>query len=75
MKVLGGGCANCKKLEKQTQDALQNLGLNVKIEKVTDMQEIMAHGVMSTPALVVDNEVKLSGRVPSVKEIEALIKG
>lgn len=70
IKVLGSGCAKCKKLETNTKKAVEELGLNVDVEKVTDMKEIIAYGVMKTPALVVDEKVKIMGRVPTVEDIK-----
>lgn len=74
IKVLGSGCANCKRLEKNTLKAVKTLGLDATVEKVEDMEKIMAYGVMSTPALVVDEEIKVMGRVPSPHEIQNLLK-
>ncbi|MDN5352461.1 MAG: hypothetical protein PWQ12_1381 [Clostridiales bacterium] len=73
VKILGSGCANCKKLEANAKEAIQSLGLDASVEKVEDFKEIMAYGVMATPALVVDEVVKSSGRVLSAKEIEKLL--
>jgi len=70
IKVLGSGCANCKKLEENTKKAVEELGIEATIEKVTDFKQIMAYGVMKTPALVVDEKVKIMGRVPSSEEIK-----
>ena len=70
IKVLGSGCANCKKLEENTRKAVEELGIEATIEKVTDFKKIMAYGVMKTPALVVDEKVKIMGRVPSADEIK-----
>ena len=70
IKVLGSGCANCKKLEENTKKAVEELGIDVAIEKVSDFKDIMAYGVMKTPALVVDEKVKIMGRVPSPAEIK-----
>jgi small redox-active disulfide protein 2 len=70
IKVLGTGCANCKKLEENTRKAVSELGIDATIEKVSDFKEIMAYGVMKTPALVVDGKVKIMGRVPSAEEIK-----
>lgn len=70
IKVLGSGCANCKKLEANTKEAIQALGLDAVVEKVQDIQDILAYGVMSTPALVVDEQVKVMGRVPSAEDIK-----
>ena len=70
IKVLGSGCANCKKLEENTRKAVEALGLDATIEKVTDFKDIMSYGVMKTPALVVDEKVKIMGRVPTAEEIK-----
>lgn len=69
IKILGSGCPSCKKLEANTKKAVADLGIDALVEKVEDIEKIMAYGVMSTPALVVDEEVKIMGRVPSPKEI------
>lgn len=74
IKVLGTGCANCKKLESNTRQAVEELGLDAVIEKVTDIKDIMKYGVMKTPALVVDEKVKIMGRVPSAEEIKKYLK-
>jgi small redox-active disulfide protein 2 len=73
IKVLGTGCAKCNQLEETTKQAVDKAGLTANIEKVTDMAQIMGYGVMSTPALVVNGEVRLAGRVPSVDELAALL--
>jgi small redox-active disulfide protein 2 len=70
IKVLGSGCASCKKLEENTRKAVEELGIEATIEKVEDFKKIMAYGVMKTPALVVDEKVKIMGRVPSAEEIK-----
>jgi len=74
IKVLGPGCANCNKLEDATRKAVEKAGLDATIEKVSDLQEIMGYGVMSTPALVVNGELRLAGRVPSVDDLVALLQ-
>ncbi len=74
IKILGTGCANCKKLEQNTRDAVKALGLSAKVEKVQDFKDIAKYGVMKTPALVIDEEVKVLGKVPTVDEIKALLK-
>lgn len=71
IKVLGSGCANCKALESNAIEALEHLGLTPTVEKVTDYGAIAAYGVMSTPALVIDDVVVVAGRVPSVAELQA----
>ena len=73
IKVLGTGCAKCKNLEKATVQAVEELGLDAKVEKVEDIQKIMEYGVMTTPAVVVDNKVVVKGRVPSVDELKSLL--
>jgi len=74
IEVLGTGCAKCKTLEKVALEAVAKLGVFAQVEKVEDITKIMGYGVMSTPALVVDGVVKLSGRVPSHEELVALLK-
>jgi len=73
IKVLGSGCANCQKLEDLAKRAVDQLGVDAEIIKVTDMAQIMSYGVMSTPALVIDEEVKLAGRVPTYDQVVGLI--
>jgi small redox-active disulfide protein 2 len=73
IEVLGSGCANCKRLEKLAQEAVAGLGVEAEVEKVTDMKEIMAKGVMATPGLVVNGQVVSKGRVPSASEVKSLI--
>ncbi len=73
IKVLGPGCANCKNLERVTREAVDGLGLDATIEKVEDYPTIVGYGVMSTPALVVDERVVVSGRVPSVAQVRELL--
>jgi small redox-active disulfide protein 2 len=75
IEVLGAGCANCQALEKRTAEAVTLLGLQAEIVKVTDYGEIASYGVMSTPALVVDEKVVVAGRVPKVAELQSLIVG
>lgn len=73
IKILGGGCKNCNTLEKNTKEALQKLGLDIEIEKVTDFAQITALGVMRTPALMADGKILVSGRVAKPKEIMKLL--
>jgi small redox-active disulfide protein 2 len=73
IKVLGPGCPKCSRLEEQTRMAARQLGLDCKIEKITDIQEIISYGIMMTPALVVDGAVKVYGRVPDIEDIKKLI--
>jgi small redox-active disulfide protein 2 len=72
--VYGPGCANCKRLAQQTKEALANLGLEAEVTKVEDIIAISEAGVMRTPALGVDGELVLQGRVPGVTELEYIIK-
>jgi small redox-active disulfide protein 2 len=73
IKVLGTGCAKCKSLEKLTNEAIAELGISATVEKVEDILKIMQFGVMSTPALVIDKKVVLSGRLPSAAELKEII--
>jgi small redox-active disulfide protein 2 len=74
VQILGTGCPNCKRLLENTVTAAGALGISPDIEKVEDIREIVKFGVMSTPALVVDGQVKLAGRVPSADEIKSLLQ-
>ena len=74
IKVLGTGCANCKNLERVTREAVDALGLDATIEKVEDYPTIMGYGVMSTPALVIDEKVVVSGRVPRPAQVRELLE-
>jgi small redox-active disulfide protein 2 len=71
--VLGSGCKNCNALEGATRQALSELGFDDDIVKITDFGEIASYGVMSTPALAIDGDVKTTGRVPTVDELKAII--
>jgi small redox-active disulfide protein 2 len=73
IEVLGSGCRNCNALESATKQALKQLDIDEAITKVTDYGQIASYGVMSTPALAIDGEVKTTGRVPSVDELADLI--
>ena len=72
--ILGTGCAKCTKLYEATEQAAQALGLQYELEKITDLKRIMSFGVMTTPALVVDGKVKVSGKVPAVDEIKIMLQ-
>jgi len=74
VKILGSGCMNCQKLEALAVKASDELGLGAEIVKVTEYPDIMAYGVMSTPALVVDEDLKLAGRVPTYDEVVTILK-
>jgi small redox-active disulfide protein 2 len=73
VKILGTGCANCQTLERLTNEALTSLGIVAAVDHVTDEQEILSYGVMSTPALVIDDDVVLVGRVPGPDRVRAVI--
>jgi len=73
LQILGTGCPNCRKLMEATEVAATRLGMPYRIEKVTGIREILAFGVMSTPALAVDGTVKFSGRIPATEEIERIL--
>ena len=73
LKVLGPGCAKCDELMEKAENAVKELGLSCQVEKITDIVKITNFGVLMTPALVIDGEVVLSGRVPSVDDIKKLL--
>ena len=75
IKILGSGCAKCNRLEQLTKETVAELGLTATFEHVTEMQDIMAYQVMSTPALVIDEVVKSTGRIPSREEIAGWLQG
>lgn len=72
--VIGPGCAKCRTLAQFTEQAVQELGVAAEITKVTDLKQIMALGVMMTPALAINGTVKVVGKVPSVAEIKSLLQ-
>ena len=73
IKVLGPGCHNCQTLERVTREALADLHVDAEVEKVTDYPTIAGYGVMSTPALVVDEQLVLAGRVPTAAQVRELL--
>lgn len=73
IEILGTGCPKCKKLTENAEAAAKAAGVDYEIEKVTEINDIMKYGVMMTPALVVDGEVKVVGKVPTTAEIEAML--
>ena len=75
IKILGSGCAKCNRLEQLTREAVGELGIAASFEHVRDMDAIMAYPIMTTPALVIDEVVKSSGRVPSKDEIAGWLRG
>ena len=74
IQILGTGCPKCKKLAENAEAAAKNLGIEFEIEKVTDINEIMAFGIMMTPALAVDGDVKVIGEVPDADAIKDLLE-
>ena len=74
LQILGTGCAKCNALAQATEKAAQTLGLQYELEKVTDLKQIMSFGVMTTPALVVNNAVKVAGKVPSLDELKTMLQ-
>jgi small redox-active disulfide protein 2 len=75
IQILGTGCPKCGKLAENAEAAVRELGIPYELEKVTELNDILAFGVMITPALAVDGEVKLAGKVPSVAELKQIIEG
>ncbi|HPD17665.1 MAG TPA: thioredoxin family protein [Planctomycetota bacterium] len=73
LQILGTGCPKCKKLAENAEAAAKALGLDYQLEKVSDITKIMAFGVMITPALVVDGQVKVAGKVPSPEDIKKML--
>jgi small redox-active disulfide protein 2 len=73
LQILGMGCAKCTNLAAAAEQAAKTLGIEYQMEKVSDLNQIMAFGVMMTPALVVDGKVKVAGRVPSVEDIKKML--
>ncbi len=74
IKILGTGCSKCNSLEKITRKAVTEAGIEANIEKVENILDIMNYGIMKTPGLVINGEVKISGRLPSEKELLELLK-
>lgn len=74
IKILGSGCSNCIRLEKNVLIALEGLKREAKVEKVTEYVDIVSYGVMSTPALVIDEKLIFAGRVPTPEELKKYIK-
>jgi small redox-active disulfide protein 2 len=73
IEIVGTGCAKCKSLEASAREAVEHLGIEAEVIKVDQMDDIVARGVMVTPALAIDGEVKSSGRVLSAAEVEKLL--
>lgn len=73
VKVLGPGCSKCQELMKLTEQAVKELRIECTVEKVTDIQQIMSYDVLMTPALVVDGQVKATGKVPSLDDLKGML--
>ena len=73
IKILGPGCARCNQLESSTKSALKELNLEVEIEKVSDVEEILKYPIMGTPALIINEKIKVAGRVPNKEQIKKWI--
>lgn len=73
IQVVGPGCAKCQKLYEHAKKAAEQLGIDFDIEKVTELDAILALGVVTTPALIVDGQIKVAGRVPSADQIKAVL--
>ncbi|MFH1654467.1 MAG: thioredoxin family protein [Pseudomonadota bacterium] len=73
IQILGGGCANCEALYKNAKTAAEELGIEFEMEKITELADITDFGVMVTPALAVDGDVKFSGKVATVEEIKKVL--
>jgi small redox-active disulfide protein 2 len=74
IQILGTGCPKCKKLAESTEAAAKELGIEYQIEKVTKINDIMAFGVMVTPALVIDGKLIVAGKVPSIEQLKEILK-
>lgn len=74
IKVMGPGCPKCAEAEQIVKEAVVKAGIEAMVEKVTDFQEMARHGVLSTPAVVIDGQIKCVGKVPSVSEVESWLK-
>ena len=74
IQILGTGCPKCNQLYQNAQQAVDESGIEAAVEKVTDLKDIMAFGVMVTPALAIDGQVKASGKVPSAEDIKRMIE-
>jgi small redox-active disulfide protein 2 len=74
IQILGTGCAKCERLTRHAHEAANTLGIDYDLTKVTDIAEILSFGVMSTPALVVDGVVKVSGKVPTAEAIARMLR-
>ena len=73
IKVLGGGCKSCEALLKSVKEAVANKGIHAEIEYITDMEKIIGYGVMSMPALMIDDKIVSAGKVLKAKDVEKLL--
>ena len=73
LQILGTGCSKCKRLTEQVEQAAKELGIEHQIERVTDIEQIISFGGMTTPALAVEGQIKVAGNIPSVDELKRLI--
>lgn len=73
IRILGTGCTRCNTLERLTRQAVEEMNLDARVEKVGDIQEILSYSVMRTPALVIDEKVVISGEVPTITELKSLL--
>ncbi len=74
IQILGTGCPKCKQLAEITEKTAKEIGIEFQLEKITDLEQIMAFGVMMTPALAIDNEVKTMGKIPSTDELKKILQ-
>lgn len=74
IQILGTGCPKCKKLAELAEEAIKQLGIEYEIEKVTKISDIMKFGVIITPALVVDGQVKIAGKVPTIEQLKEMLR-
>jgi len=75
IEILGTGCAKCQKLEELVHEAIKASGVEAEISKVKDIKQIMTYGVMTTPGLVIDGQVKIAGKMPTPDQIKGWVKG